>query len=83
MIIVTSFALLLDFDLSCRHPSGRGICLTFTLQKIGMAFKRFTISPAKEFLSRHCAVVVLQKCFVRFCTSQLVIVIQFRNKAQR
>jgi hypothetical protein len=47
--IVTSFALLQDFNSFCWHPSGKGICLTFALQKIGMAFKGFTISPAKEF----------------------------------
>jgi hypothetical protein len=40
------------------HPSGREVCLTVTLQKIGMAFKGFTISTAKNCLSLCCAVVV-------------------------
>jgi hypothetical protein len=49
--VVTRFALLQDFDLSRRHPSGREVCLTFTLQKIGMAFEGFTISTPENCLS--------------------------------
>jgi len=68
---VTHFALLQDFDLSRQHPSGRWACLIFALQKIGMAFKGFTISTAENYLSQFSTVVALQKCFIRFCTCTL------------
>jgi hypothetical protein len=42
------------------------------------AFEGFTISNAENRLSLRCAVVALQKCFVGFCTSRLVIVL-FHN----
>ena len=45
--LVTHFALLHDFDSSCQHPSSRRVCSLFTLKKIGMASKRFTLSPCK------------------------------------
>ena len=48
---VMHFALLQDFDLSHWHPSGRRACLIFALQKIGMAFKGFTVSTAENCLS--------------------------------
>ena len=71
---VMHFALLQDFDLSHWHPSGRRACLIFALQKIGMAFKGFTVSTAENCLSICSTVVALQKCFIRFRTSRSVIV---------
>ena len=63
---VMHFALLQDFDLSRWHPSGRRACLIFALQKIGMAFKGFTVSTAENCLSLCSAVVALKNVLSDF-----------------
>jgi len=69
------FHMVCTFDLSHWHPSGRRACLIFALQKIGMAFKGFTVSTAENCLSPCSTIVALQKCFIRFFASWLVVVI--------